>query len=127
MKREHGRQVAGSAPGAPDVERAGGVSVTATEAKNEFGRMLDIAAVRDRCVFITRHNKPRAVLMSIDRFDALARTDEGMLETLGDEFDTLLKRMQSADSRAAMRQAFHASPEALGRAAVVAVERRDDG
>jgi prevent-host-death family protein len=108
------------------TERTGVVSVTATEAQNEFGRILDTVA-QDRLVIITRHNTPRAVLMSLDRFDALSRAGEAVLDRLTGEFDALLERMQTPEARAGVRRAFGASPDELGRAAVAAAERRSDG
>ena len=41
------------------------MTVTATEAQNEFGRVFD-SAVRDQVVVITKHNTPRVVLL-VDR------------------------------------------------------------
>jgi len=70
------------------LERCERISVTATEAQNEFGRVLD-SVTGDRVIFITRHNSPRAVLISIERFDALVRKDETLLDTLTAEFDAL--------------------------------------
>lgn len=105
------------APG--ETER---ITVTATEAQNEFGRMLD-SAIHERVVIITRHNAPRAVLMSFDRYNALATAGAAALETLTREFDKLLDRMQSPAERAAMRRSFDASPEELGRDAVAGAAR----
>lgn len=102
--------------------RSGGldtISVTATEAQNEFGRLLDSVA-QDRVVVITRHNTPRAVLMSVDRFDALAGAEAAVLDTLTDEFDALLAKMQTPEVRAATRRAFDASPDELRDAAMEA-------
>lgn len=106
-------------------DRRDTVSVTATEAQNEFGRMLDTVA-QDRLVIITRHNTPKAVLMSLDRFDALSRVEEAVLDTLTNDFDALLERMQTPEAQAGVRRAFTASVEELGRAAVAAAERRSD-
>lgn len=126
MKAKRGRHARVGDRGAPALERGERISVTATEAQNEFGRMLDTVA-RDRVVVITRHNRPRAVLMSIDRFDALSQADETVLGTLTGEFDALLERLQTPEARAAMQRSFGAAPEELARAAVAAAERRGDG
>jgi antitoxin Phd len=103
----------------------GTISVTATEAQNEFGRILDTVA-QDRVVIITRHNTPRAVIMSVDRFDELSGADKAVLDTLTEEFDALFDRMQTPEANAAMDRAFYASPEELGRAAAAAAQRRRD-
>jgi len=100
------------------------ISVTATEAQNEFGRILDTVA-QDRVVIITRHNTPRAVVMSVDRFDSLTGADDAvLLDTLTAEFDELFEQMQTPEANAAMDRAFYASPEELGRAAAAAAQRR---
>jgi len=99
------------------------VSVTSTEAQNEFGRILD-AAARGDVVVITKHDTPRAVLMSVDRYEALVRADETVLDTLTEQFDALLDRMQAPEAGSAMKEAFEAGPEELGKAAVAAARRR---
>lgn len=95
------------------------LTVSATEAQNEFGRILDSVS-GDRVVVITRHNTARAVLMSIERFDAMSGIDVTILDTLTDEFDAMLQEMQTPGARRAIREAFNASPDELGRAAVEA-------
>lgn len=91
--------------------------VTATEAKNAFGRVLDRVA-SGGAVAITRHDKPRAVLLDYEEFESLRRERSHTLEELGARFDGLLERMQTRTSREGMEAAFGASPEELGRAAV---------
>ncbi|HVJ05912.1 MAG TPA: type II toxin-antitoxin system Phd/YefM family antitoxin [Candidatus Saccharimonadales bacterium] len=98
-------------------------SYTATEAKNEFGRLLD-EAVQGATVVITKHDAPRAVLISMEQFRALQNAPQLKLETLSSEFDALLARMQGAKIRAAMERAFNAFPEELGKTAVAAVRHR---
>jgi PHD/YefM family antitoxin component YafN of YafNO toxin-antitoxin module len=75
-------------------------------------------------VVITKHDTPKAVLVSVDEFNALARTKERTLDTLTGEFDELLARMQTPKARTGMKAAFDASPRQLGRAAVKAVRTR---
>jgi antitoxin Phd len=96
---------------------------TATAAKNEFGRVLD-TAVEKGAVAITRHDAPKAVLLSIDEFEALVAAGERALDTLTEEFDELLARMQSPRARKGMAEAFDATPARLGKAAVAAAKRR---
>lgn len=104
-------------------ERAEIPSVSATEAKNEFGRVLE-TAIREGAVAITRHQGTRAVLLSIEEFNALAGARKGDLDTLSGEFDDLLAQMQGPRARRGMRAAFDASPAELGGAAVAAARRR---
>lgn len=94
-------------------------TVAATRFKNEFGTIFEQAAVSG-AVAITKHNTPRAVLLSYAEFEALTRSAAPALDELTDEFDALLERMQTPKAKAAMAAAFDATPEELGRAAVKA-------
>ena len=96
---------------------------TATDAKNEFGRVLDIA-VEKGAVAITRRDAPKAVLLSVDEFDALVSAGGRTLDTLTAEFDELLARMQTPRARKGMADAFDATPARLGKAAVAAAKKR---
>jgi prevent-host-death family protein len=46
-------------------------SVSATDRRNNFGEVL-ARVVRDGRVFITRHRRPEAVVLSIEEYEALA-------------------------------------------------------
>jgi antitoxin Phd len=96
---------------------------TATEAKNEFGQVLD-KVMQGTNVVITRHDVPKAVLISMDAFNALSPAPQLRIDALSGEFDAMLARMQSPQVRAAMKSAFHASPKKLGKAAVAAARKR---
>ncbi|MGH7485659.1 MAG: type II toxin-antitoxin system Phd/YefM family antitoxin [bacterium] len=98
-------------------------SVTASEAKSEFGRVLEMA-MQGGAVVITRHDAPKAVLISVDSFNALSRASETRLDTLSDEFDALLATMQTPRARSGMKRAFAASGKQLGKAAVSASRTR---
>ena len=95
------------------------ISVTATEMKNRFGRMLDEVA-KGKAVVVTKHDAARAVLISVDEYESLIGASEDDLDTLTDDFDAILAGMQTPDAVAAMKAAFSASPRDLGRAAVTA-------
>ena len=96
---------------------------TATQAKNEFGRVLEMV-LQGGTVVITKHDAPKAILISVDGFNKLSHATERTLNTLREEFDALLDRMQSPKARKAMKSAFAASPEELGKAAVIAARKR---
>jgi prevent-host-death family protein len=81
-------------------------------------------AIQGGMIVITKHASPKAVLLSVDEFNILARATEHKLKALSEEFDSLLNRMQSPKVRAGMKVAFQASPERLGRAAVAAARKR---
>jgi prevent-host-death family protein len=99
------------------------VSFTATEAKNEFGRVLE-KAMQGALVLITKHDAPKAVMLSMDEFNALSGSSERKIDALSAEFDSLLARMQGPAARKAMDAAFHASPSKLGQAALAAARKR---
>jgi prevent-host-death family protein len=124
-KRKAGRRRREQSSGMRHPERSGrrqGHSYTATEAKNQFGRLLD-EALQGATVVITKHAAPKAVLISMDRFDALQQTPGLKLDTLRSEFDALLMRMQGHEARTGMERAFSASAEQLGKAAGDAARR----
>ena len=98
-------------------------SVTASEAKREFGRVLE-TAIRGGAVVITKHDAPKAVLISVEHFNALSGGTETSLDTLSREFDALLAGMQTSTARRGMKAAFAASGKRLGKAAVAAARSR---
>src|SRR5262245_53512429 len=106
-----------------DNRRAAETSYTATEAKNEFGRILE-QAIQGTTVLITKHHAPRAVLISINHFRALEEAPQLKLNTLTEQFDTLLERMQTPKARRGMAAAFGANNKQLGKVAVVAARKR---
>jgi antitoxin Phd len=97
--------------------------IAATQAKTTFGELLDRVSASGP-IAITRHDTPRAVLLSYEEFESLRDARSRTLETLSTSFDDLLERLQKPGARKAMDAAFHASPEELGRAAVEAAKRR---
>jgi antitoxin Phd len=98
-------------------------TVAATRAKNEFGAILEQAALGG-AVAITKHNATKVVVLSYAEFQALTKSHTPALDELTDEFDTLLDRMQTPQSKAAMAAAFKATPEQIGRAAVKATQAK---
>ena len=98
--------------------------VSASDAKNGFGRILERVA-REGGVTITRRHEPVAVVIPIETYRRLAAAKAGSLETLSAEFDALLARMQAPGVGEAMERAFEMMPEELGRAAVDAAVMAD--
>lgn len=92
-------------------------AVTATDAKNEFGKVLE-KVLRGDVILITRHGNAKAVLMPVEQYTSLTSASVARLDDLHREFDAMLEHMQTPTARAAMERAFHASPKQLGRAAV---------
>lgn len=97
--------------------------VAATRFKNEFGAMFEQAALGG-AVAITKHDAPKAVLISYQEFQALMRARSPALKDLAAQFDALLDGMQAPKAKRAMAAAFAAPAARLGRAAVKATAKR---
>ncbi|MDD4866081.1 MAG: type II toxin-antitoxin system prevent-host-death family antitoxin [Mycobacterium sp.] len=94
-------------------------AVAASRLKNEFGTIFEQAAV-EGAVVITKHDTPKAVLLSYAEFEALTKANAPTLDDLSERFDTLLQTMQTPQAKDAVAAAFGATPEQLGAAAVKA-------
>jgi len=92
---------------------------SASQVKTAFGEVLERVATTGG-VAITRHNVPKAVVISWEEFQSLSRARSESLDSLVGRFDDLVASMQTPRAQAAMAKAFAASPEELGRAAVEA-------
>lgn len=103
-----------SDPAGPGDEMS---SVTATEAKNALGAVLERVLVEGR-IAITRHDEVKAVVLSVREYEALKAAQHDPLEKLAAEFDGLVERMQRPQARKAGRSLFEASAEELGDAAM---------
>src|SRR5262245_29131753 len=103
MKR-HARTVRRKSAGraAPAAGPSGSPTFTASGAKKEFGKVLELA-MRGGRVFITKHATPKAVVLSVDDFTTLTRATERTLDTLSGEFDALLARLQTPRARAGLK------------------------
>jgi prevent-host-death family protein len=97
-------------------------TVSATKLKNEFGAILQ-KVTHSGAVIISRHDMPKAVLLSYDEFVSLVTDRANQLNSLNSEFDSLLTRMQTSKARKGMAAAFNATPAQLGRAAVRAARK----
>jgi len=123
MKRRVALKRISKGPRSHKVSLGTRASYTATQAKHEFGRVLE-QAIHGATVVITKHDAPRAVLISMDQFKALQDAPQMKLNTLSEQFDALLERMQTRQARRGMSVAFNASPKQLGKAAVVSARKR---
>jgi len=98
-------------------------SITATELKNATADVFEQVASR-RAVAITRHDKPRAVLLSVEQYEALTgQQNPDWLEKLHEEYRGMLDRMQGPEQRAGAEKLFRATPEELGQAALWAAQQ----
>ncbi len=98
------------------------VTLPSSAVQNEFGRILD--QVRDQDIVVTRHDVPRAVLVSAERYRELVGREAKVLETLQAQFDALYERMQTPEVQAGTAKGFRATPAEMGRAATT---RRKSG
>ncbi len=96
-------------------------TVAASEAKNQFGQVLE-SALRDGAVVITKHDAPKAILLSIDELEALAARSR--LDSLTAEFDAKYVQMQKPGFAKAMDKAFASTPKQLGAAAAKASRKK---
>ena len=94
-------------------------TVTASRFKNEFGTVFEQATL-DGAVLITKHDTPKAVLLSYAEFEALTKSTTPVLDDLSERFDKLLATMQTPEAKAGVAAAFNATPQELGAAAVKA-------
>jgi len=98
-------------------------TVTATELKHSTADVLDQVSA-GKAVAITRHDKPRAVLISLEQYKELTGNQSGWLDDLQTEYRGMLDRMQEPEQKAAALRLFEATPEELGAAAVRGAQRR---
>jgi prevent-host-death family protein len=103
--------------GAERGAQPAGESIPATEAQNNFGRVLG-RAKREGRVFITRYDRPEAVVLSIEEYEALTGREPVDLQRLEREFDAMLLRMQRPEHGHAVDQLFAMTGSELGKAAL---------
>ena len=92
-------------------------TIGSTEAKNDLSGLLDRINKTHSRVVITRHDRPAAVVLSADDYEALMRRIPDPLKELEAHFDQMVASMQTPAQRNAEEQLFGATPEQLGSAA----------
>lgn len=97
-------------------------SVSATNAKNAFGTVLEKALVKGM-VTITKRDKTRAVLLSMEEYEALLARTADPLKSFTAEFDALVAHMQTPKAKATGKALFKATPAALGKAAATGARK----
>lgn len=90
--------------------------------KNSTADVLDRVAA-GAAVAITRHDKPRAILVSIEHYERMAGSESNLLNELQEEYRGVLEKMQSPEQKATAKRLFQATPEELGAAAVRAAHK----
>jgi prevent-host-death family protein len=99
------------------------IKITATEAKNQMGHVLE-TVMQGGVVLITKHQIPKVAVIPMAEYEKFSRATEAKLNALSGEFDALLARMQTPEARAGMQTAFDATPEQLAKAAVTIARKR---
>ncbi len=97
--------------------------MTATELKNFTADVLERVTSR-QAVAITRHDKPRAILLSIEQYEELTGGEGNLLAELKEQYRGMLDEMQSPEQKAGALRVFEATPEELGAAALRGAQRR---
>lgn len=98
-------------------------TITATELKNATADVFEQVAAK-QAIAITRHEKPRAILLSVEQYEALTGHRPEWLEKLHEEYRGMLERMQGPKQRAGAEKLFRATPEELGQAALWAAQQK---
>ncbi len=98
-------------------------TITATELKNSTADVFEQVAAK-QAIAITRHEKPRAILLSVEQYEALTGHRPEWLEKLHEEYRGMLERMQGPEQRAGAEKLFRATPEELGQAALWAARQK---
>jgi prevent-host-death family protein len=93
--------------------------VPVSDAKKSLGAIFeDVAAGRP--VAILKHNQRRAVLLSIEDFDALTKYQADALARLTSRYDQLMATMQGDAHRKGADAFFAMSGDDMGKAALAA-------
>lgn len=98
-------------------------TVSASRLRNAIGTVFDQVTL-DGAVVITKHDAPKAVLLSYAEFEALTQSATPVLDDLSERFDALLAGMQTPKAKAGVAAAFNATPQELGAAAVKAARTK---
>lgn len=101
-------------------------AVTATALKNQTAEVLE-RMTREGAVAITRHNKPKAVLIPYELYEELTGGDEAWLDDLRVEYRGMLAAMQLPGQREIADRLFEATPEELAEAAVRGAKQNSAG
>jgi antitoxin Phd len=97
-------------------------TVTATQLKQSTADVLDQVSA-GKPIAITRHDRARVVMISVDQYNELVAQESHVLSELRTEYRTMLDEMQSPEQKAAALRAFNATPEELGAAAVLGAQQ----
>ena len=96
--------------------------IPAAKLRNKIGEAMR-KALTSGAVTITKHNEAHAVLLSIEEYSTLVAKVPSPLRDLTEEFDSLVRQMQSTKSKKAVRSIFSASPADFGKAAAAAAKQ----
>ncbi len=92
-------------------------TVSATTLKNSIGDVFEKLAAAS-AVVISRHEKPHAVLLSVDEYDKLSAYRSNTIRDLEEEYYRMFKAQDTPEGRARMARLMNATSEELGEAAV---------
>lgn len=95
---------------------------TATEAQSAFGQVME-RALSKGMVAITKFNKPKLVVLSMEAYRALE--DQAQAKPVGRfDSDEFLAQLQTPKAKTVLRSIFTAEPREFGKAAVKGAQRK---
>jgi prevent-host-death family protein len=97
--------------------------ITATQLKQSTADVLDQVSA-GKPIAITRHDRARVVMISVDQYNELVAQESHVLSELRTEYRTMLDEMQTPEQKAAALRLFEATSEELGAAAVKAAQKQ---
>jgi len=98
-------------------------TITATQLKQSTADVLDQVSA-GKPIAITRHDRTRVVMISVDQYNELVAQESHVLSELRTEYRTMLDEMQTPEQKAAALRLFEATSEELGAAAVKAAQKQ---
>ena len=97
-------------------------SFTITEFKERAREVIDLV-MEHKAIAILRHKSPDAVLISADEYIEFVKLRRERLNFLTQRYDEMVSRMQTPEAVAGVDTLFVATPQQLGRAAILAAKR----
>lgn len=97
--------------------------MSSTKAQNEFSSLMELA-LQGVVIEITKMKKPKAVLLSMEKFEQLLSERVDPLAALRSRFDARFAQMQTPQAEAGINALFEATSKELGQAAVKRAKRR---
>lgn len=96
--------------------------ISSTSVKSGVTTLLE-TVTRHGMVALTKNRKTKAVVLSVEEYQALLHRKPNLLDALDAHFDRLFDAMQGPIADAAFERVMNATPNELGKAAVEAASK----